>query len=278
MSPCRPTRRPRGFTLIELLVVIAIIALLVSILLPSLSNARNLAKAVTCKTNMRAWTMSILQYANENGEMVVPWAIRPEVGEWDKGQYWANMLVGSQLIDAPNARKTDAYNDRSAFRCPEGTDAGPSADLSPWASGNPRGPEDFIWYNYLLDDDYEPIEVNDTAVRSWYTLNAWNQGWAISRWVRSEGDLGQIKRLGAIKNASAVPIGQEGGAANNNSASYNWGRIAARHGPFDGDNGQTNLSFLDAHVESYSTKYLLDHSSDEGNNGEIKWRYEAYGD
>src|SRR5271170_3971220 len=43
----------RGFTLIVLLVVVAIIALLIAILLPSLSRARNRAKAATCLSNLR---------------------------------------------------------------------------------------------------------------------------------------------------------------------------------------------------------------------------------
>lgn len=43
----------RGFTLIELLVVISIISLLIALLLPSLSAARDSSRAVVCRSNMR---------------------------------------------------------------------------------------------------------------------------------------------------------------------------------------------------------------------------------
>lgn len=67
-------RRLKAFTLIELLVVIAIIALLISILLPSLSRARELSKRLVCASNIKGIGTSAKIYANDNNER---WMIPP---------------------------------------------------------------------------------------------------------------------------------------------------------------------------------------------------------
>jgi len=73
-------RQRNAFTLIELLVVVAIIALLLSILLPSLERARDLAKNVVCQSNLRQVALGCIYYAEDNnGHLMEGWDSR---GGW----------------------------------------------------------------------------------------------------------------------------------------------------------------------------------------------------
>jgi prepilin-type N-terminal cleavage/methylation domain-containing protein/prepilin-type processing-associated H-X9-DG protein len=65
-------RRPKGFTLIELLVVISIIAILLAILIPSLSKAREKVKDTACKSNLKNVGLALLMYLDANERKLPP--------------------------------------------------------------------------------------------------------------------------------------------------------------------------------------------------------------
>ena len=86
--------RKRAFTLIELLVVVAIIALLISVLLPSLKHAREQAKTTVCLSNQKTMALGFVLYAHEN-EDAVPRSFTDEFGwvdwpKWADGRYLTN--------------------------------------------------------------------------------------------------------------------------------------------------------------------------------------------
>lgn len=125
-SPTAQLRDTRAFTLVELLVVIGIIAVLISILLPSLNNARRAAKQIKCASNMRQIVAAELLYTNDNKGRLMPCMIYPVGGMYRDGWWWAAELVHQKYLIAPllsdsptNINDGVSNGDLGVFGCPE---------------------------------------------------------------------------------------------------------------------------------------------------------------
>jgi prepilin-type N-terminal cleavage/methylation domain-containing protein len=123
----RDTRRA-AFTLIELLVVIAIISLLVSILLPSLNRAKQLAKRTVCAMNLKGIHTASVFYAEDYDQYVVGNIMNPggkvdgmRAGDWVAGGLgyyggWEWHWSGPDTETRYTGKRPEGI-----FACPSGT-------------------------------------------------------------------------------------------------------------------------------------------------------------
>jgi prepilin-type N-terminal cleavage/methylation domain-containing protein/prepilin-type processing-associated H-X9-DG protein len=115
MSSVLYRRKKRGFTLIELLVVVAIIALLISILLPSLTQAREHARRAVCGSNMHQIVLAALTYTVENNDWFNPIQDYHFVNnQWVEGTWrvylWKYAGEQQDLFDCPS-EEYELYGD-----------------------------------------------------------------------------------------------------------------------------------------------------------------------
>jgi prepilin-type N-terminal cleavage/methylation domain-containing protein len=107
----RISRRAAAFTLIELLVVVAILALLISILLPSLSRARAQAKATLCLSNLKQIGNAMAFYGSDYRDYLPPYCISRRINnsysDHTNTPYWFQYLPFKYL-----------YNNVAVATCP----------------------------------------------------------------------------------------------------------------------------------------------------------------
>ncbi len=136
----REGERRHAFTLIELLVVVAIIALLISILLPSLSSARKQARAIKCAANLRDVGLAFAGYLLDDRGIYPPSYVYPynDAGDWEPGRQELGHPYGYNhwswfLYNRGNVKET-------LFTCPEMASGGvprtnPGPDRADWEGG-----------------------------------------------------------------------------------------------------------------------------------------------
>ena len=144
----------RGFTLVELLVVIGIIALLIGILLPTLSRARDASKATACLSNQRQIGTAFVMYINDHENAIPtiardngwkPWSSRnyglpspgPAINQLRAGQRWNFHRAMFPYIGGETSA-VDAElptSDSPVFVCPSAVNFPlPGQDTTEWSN------------------------------------------------------------------------------------------------------------------------------------------------
>ncbi|QNN22321.1 DUF1559 domain-containing protein [Planctomycetales bacterium ZRK34] len=191
--------RRKAFTLIELLVVVSIIALLIAILLPSLSKAREVAKNAVCMTHQRQLGLALTMYANSYRDRMFPYYKDPDTTNLIRSHFWMTVLE-------------PFYLDKKVMLCP----SAPVDYERQWSYSTDTPLPYSGWGTFEVAwGKPEPATPTKSFLPGYdgsFTWNAWMHGgrnYSIGA-NNAEDDRRHYKQFSAVKHADSTPLWTDG--------------------------------------------------------------------